>query len=166
MPEEEKLVAEIKPLMAASIPVLNKLKAILEQGDNDALATFSAQDLYPAIDPLSDKFSALIEIQLDVAKQEYDAALAAESRNFNLTLGIAVSAIAAGIFLALLIARQIGNELGGEPADVAAVARRVAAGQLADVVTIRPGHESSVLRITSYNVCYTKLLRAMHLASA
>lgn len=145
VPEEDKLVAEIKPLLAASTPVLVKLKDLLQRADADALAEFSINELYPVIDPISDKFSSLIEVQLDVAKQEYEVALAEEHRNLTLTIAIAGLAVLLAFVLALLIARQIERELGGEPHEVAEVARRIAAGQLAGEVKLRPGQDDSVL---------------------
>ncbi len=45
-----------------------KVRAILEAGKADQLAEFAAKSLYPTIDPVSDRFSALTEVQLTVAK--------------------------------------------------------------------------------------------------
>jgi len=69
--EEKKLVAEIEPMLEKAEPTLNRLQAILTKEDLDAVKTFSIDTLYPVIDPISTKFSELIEVQLNVAKTEY-----------------------------------------------------------------------------------------------
>jgi hypothetical protein len=41
--------------------------------DMPAMTRFTIDTLYPVIDPISTKFSELIEVQLDVAKAEYES---------------------------------------------------------------------------------------------
>ncbi len=131
VPEEERQVEKVKALMEKAAPSLDKLKSILKAGDRDGLAAFATNDLYTSIDPLSEAFGRLIEIQLEVAKVEYDAA---ESRYRNSSMILAVGGaigLIAGIGLALLITRQITSQLGAEPAELAEIAERIAQGNLA-----------------------------------
>ncbi|MEN9595922.1 MAG: chemotaxis protein [Pseudomonadota bacterium] len=105
--QEEKLVAEIKPLFASIQPKINNLQAILNRNDHVAVTDFSINELYPAIDPISGKFSELIEVQLVVAKQEYEDA---KSR-YKVILIMSITALVSGLLmtigLGLLIIRQI-----------------------------------------------------------
>ena len=73
VPEEEALVADIEPMFKTTQVELDKLRDIMKREDKQAIAEFTAGPLYPAIDPISGKFSDLIEVQLKVAKQEYDS---------------------------------------------------------------------------------------------
>ena len=130
VPEETRLVKEIEPLMQASKAPVDQLKKLLEKADQEGLATFTAKDLYPAIDPLSEKLSALIEVQLVVAKTEYDEASRTSSRLSYFNLIVGAVAIVLGLGLTVLIARQISRQLGGEPHEVAAIAQQIAAGRL------------------------------------
>lgn len=145
VPEEEKLVGEIKPMLAALVPTLEALKSILKSSDQVALVRFAERDLYPAVDPVSEKFSALIEIQLVVAKAEYEQALSAEKRAEWISLLIAVSSVLVGIGLAWHIAAQIRDELGGEPGQVAGIARAIADGRLDGHVDVKCLKQDSVL---------------------
>ncbi len=129
--EEERQVQTIKGLMEKAAPSIEKLKSILKAGDREGLAAFAANDLYPLIDPLSDGYSHLIEIQLDVAKAEYDAGESRyKSTSMMLAAGGAIGLII-GIGLALLITRQITSQLGAEPAELADIAEQIANGNLA-----------------------------------
>lgn len=69
--EEEKLIAIIKPMFTDTQRHLGELKHILTKEDAAAVSQFTINTLYPAIDPISEQFSKLIEVQLDVAKQDY-----------------------------------------------------------------------------------------------
>lgn len=69
--QEKKLVAEIEPMLVQTQGHLDQLRAILKREDAQAIAEFTKGPLYPAIDPISGKFSELIELQLSVAKDEY-----------------------------------------------------------------------------------------------
>jgi methyl-accepting chemotaxis protein len=109
--EEQRLVAEIEPMFKKTAIALDRLKDILAREDKAAVAEFAAGPLYPVIDPISDKFSKLIEVQLDVAKREYDktAANYVATRNTNIAL-IALGLIL-GIGFALSIIRSITRPL-------------------------------------------------------
>ncbi len=129
--EEERQVQTIKGLMEKAAPRIEKLKSMLKAGDREGLAAFAANELYPLIDPLSDGYSHLIEIQLDVAKAEYDAG---ESRYKSTSMMLAARGaigLIVGIGLALLITRQITSQIGAEPAELADIAEQIADGNLA-----------------------------------
>ncbi len=71
VPKEQKLVAEIAPLFIKANAATLTLKEILKTRDEKRIAEFTIEELYPAIDPLSDKISALANLQLEVAAEEY-----------------------------------------------------------------------------------------------
>ncbi len=129
--EEERQAQTIKGLMEKAAPSIEKLKSILKAGDREGLAAFATNELYPLIDPLSEGYSRLIEVQLDVAKAEYDAGESRyKSTSMMLAAGGAIGLII-GIGLALLITRQITSQLGAEPAELADIAEQIANGNLA-----------------------------------
>jgi methyl-accepting chemotaxis protein len=105
--EEKKLVADIEPMLEKAEPTLNRLQEILTKEDLDAVKTFSIDTLYPVIDPISTKFSELIEVQLNVAKSEYTQSKTQyeESRLFKMTL--LVGGILTGALLALWIVGSV-----------------------------------------------------------
>ncbi len=143
--KEQDLVGRIKPQFSETQPKIDKLKTILVNRDKAALENFTINELYPAIDPISAMFSLLIDVQLEVAKEEYD-----EAQNRYLTaLIISVLALILGLGLAMTLALKIVmrlvNELGGEPSYAALVVRDIADGNLALKVVLESEDTSSLL---------------------
>ena len=64
--QEKKLVATIEPMLSQAESTINELQSILEKEDMRAITRFTIETLYPVVDPISNKFSELIEVQLDV----------------------------------------------------------------------------------------------------
>ena len=67
--EEQKLVADIEPLFASANASVATLQAILRAHDDKSLAVFTAKELYPAIDPISDRVNALTNLQTKISGQ-------------------------------------------------------------------------------------------------
>ncbi|MDP3818531.1 MAG: methyl-accepting chemotaxis protein [Methylotenera sp.] len=107
VPDEKKLVAEAEPLFENANAATAKLKSILQSQDAKRIAEFTTSELYPAIDPLSDKISQLTNLQLKVAGDDYAAAEAnySDRRNFSVLL------IFAGLSLAGLLGWMLYNAI-------------------------------------------------------
>lgn len=143
--EEKALIAQLQPMLKAAEEPLGRLAQIMQREDMDALVAFTRNDLYQVIDPISEKFSALIEVQRTVAKAEYEAAQARAVTDRNLAIATIVLALLLGIAVAYRVTRQITRQLGGEPADAAALVRQVADGDLSGQITLRAGDSDSLL---------------------
>ena len=105
--QETKLVDEAEVLMQKGDQVTARLKEILTAKDKEALAVFAAKDLYPAIDPISDKLSELVALQLSEAKVNVDQASANVS-TFMMRFGLLILAfVAISAILALGLVKGI-----------------------------------------------------------
>ncbi|MFX5918601.1 hypothetical protein ABTE65_19330, partial [Acinetobacter baumannii] len=72
---------------------------ILQSADIAALTAFAAKDMYPAMDPLQDVLGKLVQVQLDIAKAEYEHA---ETLYRRMTVGFVVAlVVGTGLALAL-----------------------------------------------------------------
>jgi methyl-accepting chemotaxis protein len=111
VPEEERLVAEIEPMFKTTQVELDRMRDILTREDRHAMAEFTAGPLYPAIDPISGKFSDLIEVQLKVAKQEYDDSIERYESNRIFSIGLIVLGLGLGVAFALWIVRSVSGPL-------------------------------------------------------
>jgi methyl-accepting chemotaxis protein len=143
--EEQVLVDELKPLLKEADEANAKLLRILEGRDQLALEQFISSDLYQKIDPVSDRFGKLVDVQLQVAKSEYDLA----HDRYNLVFTVAVSCMVLSLLLAVLlgvmITRSLLRQLGGEPYAAMESLQRVAAGDLTVDIRLKDGDQSSML---------------------
>jgi methyl-accepting chemotaxis protein len=127
---ERQLIDETEPLKKKADAAIDTLTAIMRAEDHDAVAAFTIHQLYPAIDPVSGKFSELVDTQLVVAKEEYNNGV----RRYELARIMSVASILLGVavswLVALYIIRDLARQLGGEPADIARIAEKLAAGEV------------------------------------
>ncbi|RJG12430.1 methyl-accepting chemotaxis protein [Pseudomonas cavernicola] len=129
--EENRLIAQISPLMEATQGPLQELQGMLRKGDVAGVEHFADQRLYPLIDPLSAKFSELIEVQLVEAKHQFEQGQSAYAFNLKLSLLVLSLALALGGGYAFFFTRLLGRQLGAEPGELAAISSNIAQGQLA-----------------------------------
>lgn len=144
-PDEKKLANEIEKLRAAGTGTIDQLNGLLAASDMNGLGEFTRNRLYPAIEPLTDKFNELIQLQLDAARADYEEGVRTEKSTSTIDLVVIVLAVVLCITLALIVTSQINHELGGEPAEVARQLNNIAAGNLGERIKVRPGFEDSML---------------------
>ncbi|EGI76968.1 methyl-accepting chemotaxis protein, partial [Hylemonella gracilis] len=131
-------------------------KRFVQEAINPALTALRASDIasaqrlteekvHPLYAVVKKDIDALVQLQLDVAKMEYDSA---EKRRARILAG-SVIAIVGGIVLATLMGwwmtRTISRQLGAEPGEAAQVAQRVGAGDLSTRIELRAGDTSSLM---------------------
>jgi methyl-accepting chemotaxis protein len=145
VPEEKKLVDEAVPLKKTADVAVETLSGILAKEDRAALTHFAATRLYPAIDPVSEKVSKLVDLQLRVAKEVFEKSEADYNKGkLGLTVLILLAAIVSSA-LAYIIIKGLLRELGGEPRYVKEIARRVADGDLSVSVNVNSRDTGSIL---------------------
>ena len=122
VPQEQQTVAKLKPLMVTADQRIDELERILRARDQAAIDSFTINELYPAIDPVSDGFSELVNIQTEVAKQVFDEAHASYSSSRNLFILFTLLVLGgAGLFVWRLV-RGITVPLAQATAHCAAIA--------------------------------------------
>ncbi|MDR5900112.1 methyl-accepting chemotaxis protein [Halomonas vilamensis] len=143
---EERLVAELKPLLERANEVEARLEDIIQRQNSAALNDLIVNDLYQSIDPVSETFDQLMTVQLEVAEREYRQGLE-QYDIMRTTFIVAILAVLAiGIFLAWYMISRLSRQLGAEPAYVANIASQVANQNLdIDINTRSGGDDGSVL---------------------
>ncbi|TWI60222.1 methyl-accepting chemotaxis protein, partial [Pseudoduganella lurida] len=116
-----------------------------KEGQRDEAVDFMLTVLRERQNTYIHAIEALIKHESELMEQaRLDAkATYLSGRNTALTMG--ALSLALGILAAALISRQLMRELGGEPADVAAIAGKIAAGDLAAPIDLRAGDKTSLL---------------------
>jgi methyl-accepting chemotaxis protein len=110
--EEEILAKDAQKLMLTGNEITEKIKDACKKKDSALLSKITIEELYPKIDPIGEKISALISLQLEVAKQETQIAHDIyETSKTIIILTILISLVVISL-LSYLIISDITNKLG------------------------------------------------------
>jgi signal transduction histidine kinase/CheY-like chemotaxis protein/HPt (histidine-containing phosphotransfer) domain-containing protein len=140
-----------RALLAADRAAFDAYQALIEK----ALVLVAQNRKVEARDMMLEH-QAVVDLVLSAIEdhRNYNAELgiagAAEGRQVKafaqqLELGIGALLGALVLIVAVMVTRRLTSQLGGEPADVAAVANRVALGDLSSPIGLRPGDTTSLL---------------------
>jgi methyl-accepting chemotaxis protein len=111
--EEEALVKAALGLMAPADQSVRKLGGIFAAQDKAALDDFVVKELYAKIDPLTEKISDLVDLQLRVASEDFAASVKvfdASKLLMSLVIALGAGMVALG---AWVIVRGIARPLNG-----------------------------------------------------
>ncbi|WP_148715719.1 methyl-accepting chemotaxis protein [Chitinolyticbacter meiyuanensis] len=145
VPDETRVVDQLRPLLKEADKAVEQLKGILKAEDATALDHFVTQELYPRFDPVTAQFGALTQVQLTVAEREYEASQQRYQQALLLTISVLIITVVLAGILGWCITRSLLKQLGGEPTDAALILQRVADGDLTVTVPVKPGDSSSML---------------------
>jgi methyl-accepting chemotaxis protein len=124
--EERSGANEVAAAMENARAALGELRALLGAQDLAGLQAFTAGPMYPAIDPVTDRVSRLIDLQISIARAEGEAAHRAYSA-FMLVMGaMALGALGAIGFAVFTVVAGVSRPLE----TMAETMRRLAAGDL------------------------------------
>ncbi len=109
--KEKKLIAEAKPLMQKADELVTELDKIFKSKDRTILTRYTAEELYSVIDPVSEKFAELIELQLEVAKIENNKAEKLYKSSKNIIYSLLIGNILLVFFVTFIIIKKITDPL-------------------------------------------------------
>ncbi len=87
----------------------------------------------------------IVDANVTEAARQGQSASSAYAHTMALVIGFVVCASALAFAVALVIARGLSRQLGGEPRTAAALAQRIAAGDLCVPVTLKRGDSTSLM---------------------
>ncbi|WP_162915046.1 HAMP domain-containing methyl-accepting chemotaxis protein [Desertibaculum subflavum] len=88
--EEQRLATAAKQAMGTADAAAQKLIGLARSKDGAPLSAFADKELYPAIDPVSDVIGKLVDLQIDVSLQEYEAADATATKLTNGLIAVVI----------------------------------------------------------------------------
>ena len=139
--KEQELVKQAEPRMARADAAISTMQTALQAHDKTALAAFVTKGMYEAIDPVASVMNQLIDVQLDVAKTEYESGQVTYNRTMWGITVLTIVSIALGLALGWVIMRSIV-----EPIHKAVeVAQTVAAGDLTARIDVEGEDETAQL---------------------
>ncbi|HGY1053484.1 TPA: methyl-accepting chemotaxis protein [Aeromonas salmonicida subsp. pectinolytica] len=155
--DEQAGVARLKPLLADADVAVEQLLQIIDKQDQSALVAFIRDRLYQTVDPVSREFANLVDIQLQVAHQEYEQS----DRLYERMHLIFIVVIGVGIVLAggigTVIARSVTRPLAGAVLTI----NRLAKGDLTQDVEI-DGQDEVAQLLGAMQEMTTNLRGLMH----
>ena len=143
--EEKVLIKKAEPLIEKTRQQLADLQKWYSSNNVDAINGFTQTGIYPIFDPLNEVFMELNQLQVTVAKQEYERSTQRYEHTLQLNSIIIAFSILVAILLSFIITRSLLKQLGGEPKYTAEVIYKIAEGDLSVNVAIGPKDQDSIL---------------------
>lgn len=146
-PREEQLAREAELLFISANKDIKRALDLLNTMPINAEGKLGELNgsLYLTIDPISAKITELVQLQLDVAKDEYLTAKHRDAKIENLVIMIMALALIGSSASGLYIVSRVSRQLGGEPEKVRITTTKVASGDLT-VKTPDNAHPSSIMK--------------------
>lgn len=141
--EEQRLLAAIKDIEGTALPLTERLLQLRQAGDLEGARVFLLERVSPAYVEWLKRINALIDHEEAIASGHL-AEVRGIAGGFRwLMLVTCALALLLSVTVSILIIRQMGATLGGEPHVVAAAIRRLAEGRLDERPATR--HPDSVM---------------------
>ena len=145
VPQERALIRKLEPLMKTADDSVVRMVTLFKAGDHEGLSAYTANEMYPAFDPMQGVISELIQVQLDVSKEAYEASVAGVRSLVWSMVAATLLAVGLGGTAAIFITRRLTRQLGAEPHEVVDLAQAVTAGDLTPNVSLRAGDTESIM---------------------
>jgi methyl-accepting chemotaxis protein len=143
--EGKALRAEIDAAAAKTRPLNDKVMEFGFSGDAAAATALLMREAGPSAQAWQDAIDKNIALQDKQAAADFAVSEAAYASARLALIVCALVSMGLAVLLTVLVVRSITAELGGEPADVAALAQAVAGSDLTSRIVVKPGDTTSVV---------------------
>lgn len=109
--EEKVLVRGVEEKFNQAVNPINELQSILRARNVEQLDVFVKNSLYLYIDPITTKISELIDLQLNVAKTEFEAGYENYKYDRNLNIVIIIIGLLGSVLLSVKVTKNINQPL-------------------------------------------------------
>ncbi len=111
--EEQRLAAEAEQLFGPADAAVGRLQSRLTASGGDLTGTLGDVDgpLYDVIDPVTSKITELVDLQLHVARAEYESASARYRLVSRLSLGMLIAGVVLGTVAGWIMVRRLSGAL-------------------------------------------------------
>lgn len=128
--DEKQLVKELELPMKKADDAIGKLEGIIGKRDQQGLDAFVVKELYAAIDPVTEKLDKLVAHQQKVGKEEFEQSSALGRKVTLGALALIIFSLLWSFLMGAAVTKSVLRAVGGEPRDIAAIADRIAGGDL------------------------------------
>ena len=131
--QESDMIANLKPLINRANEAVGRLEGLIVRQDKQALDEFVRNELYPTIDPVSQGFTQLVDLQLQVAREKYEQS----DRFFEFSRNIFVVTILLVVGLVAVMGHLIAHSITAPLARAVAMLERLAKGDLTQHIKVQ-----------------------------
>jgi methyl-accepting chemotaxis protein len=144
-PDEKAFATKLQELAARAAPLMAKSMELGQASKTEEGTAFLIDQVRPVQREWLSALNDLIAFENKLNAGAAADAQAAYDSAIKWMLVLGAIALAIGIAAATMITRSLLGQLGGEPNDAAAIAARIADGDLTVDVPVKPGDQSSML---------------------
>jgi methyl-accepting chemotaxis protein len=142
-PDEKKLVDEFNSLNAVFTEQRQATAAAVRAGEKGVSDKY--QLMNNTFHKMRDALGALRTLQEEVAKSEYESAIATAASTMKINMISIGTGLLVSMLSAFLLIRNLLRQLGGEPSYAAEIVREVAEGNLLVQIELKNGDKTSLL---------------------
>lgn len=143
--EDEQLVAEIMTLGKAAMAINEGVLKPAMANQNEKAVEILMNRGVPANGQWKNSLTTLAEHQQAASKQFADQAQADYQQALTLILALFGLVVVVSVGVAISVVRSVLGQLGGEPREVAGIARHIAAGDLSSEIQVKSGDSESIM---------------------
>ena len=145
LPEGKSLLEKIQQARVNYVASFSKVDTLLKEEKKQLATQTMRTETLPALDALQEPITALSDLQKKIAVESGAQARETIDTARSLLLILGSLAVLAGITAAIVITRGLLKQLGGEPDYAAAIAGKIASGDLSVAIDIKSNDQSSLL---------------------
>jgi methyl-accepting chemotaxis protein len=151
-PEEKAAYADIQGQMPKYLQARQQMLTLAKAGKRDDARSILAGQSRTAYNAIYTDLNTILDANVSGTAREGADAAQAYSHAVALVIAFTILAGIVGLTSALLIARGLSRQLGGEPGDAVVLAAEIASGNLTRQLTLKAGDSSSLM----YSLCAMK----------
>ncbi|AME26845.1 methyl-accepting chemotaxis protein [Burkholderia sp. PAMC 26561] len=144
-PEEKKRYGDLQAAMSRYLDADHSIRTLAKDGKHDDAMSLLEGESVEFLNVAERSLKAIVDTNVAEANKEGLDSRNGFSRAVALVIAGTVAATLIGLALALLIARGLTRQLGGEPSDAATIAHAIAAGNLLVPIRLKDGDSASLL---------------------
>lgn len=110
-PAESKGAAELEPMMAKADEAVGRLEAYLSGRMRQSIMLFTINEMYPVIDPVSEKVSSLVDYSIRAAREDYQRVETIASQERLVLWALVFLAVGGALALGMILNKLITEPL-------------------------------------------------------
>lgn len=145
LPEGKALLQKIKESRAAYVAAFEKVPALLRNNDVEAARQVMLIEVVPKQTTLNQSITDLMSFQGNIIEKDGNAAELVFTSTLSILISLVVASAVLMVIKSYLIIYSVVTPLGGEPKDVADIAKSIAEGDFTTAIKLRKNDNNSLL---------------------